>query len=249
MSTKNFLVTAMHSYNAARAESIERMQQRYHTLVFYLTFVGAIFSVAYGRENPREEILLIVPFIGFGIAIFVTQHHIMMIKLGSFCTNELTPFLKEYYAEAPHWDDSNTFRGCAYESARLRFGGHLLVVVAPSVLALFSWVLGIVNKMAACKVAITVINFFKVASTCKDLPDLYLRYGQFLLWLIGWFFVFFTIRILNYSHRVRMEDYDSRWQRDQNRHNFFRELWIFIKFLFRGDFDKEGKKELSCLPR
>ena len=130
--------TARKTYEAARQEILLRMQLRDQALLVYLTVVGAILGVSFGGSG-EIQILMSIPYMALGISILVSQHNVLLVFLGKFCTEEITDFLKTKrgnFEYAPDWDGSKTFKLYAYQSTWFRLLSHCLIVFIPCLLSL-----------------------------------------------------------------------------------------------------------------
>lgn len=119
----------------ARNEIDFRIKIRVSILFVYfgiaLTLIGAALNAG------KYEILLIIPFFGFGVALFVAQLYIAIGSISSYIANELGPFLRKNKIHAPQWENSKTFHRLTIYSVWSMFGIHLILVGLPELIALF----------------------------------------------------------------------------------------------------------------
>jgi hypothetical protein len=129
--------TARKNYEVARAELLERIRLRDQVLLVYLGIIGTIAGIALGTSAKRE-ILLIIPFIGFGCSILVSQHNAVIGALIRFAYVDIRSFLKELAEEeyAPIFVCSDSFRKHSSTSNKLRSIGHSVIIVGPIFFAL-----------------------------------------------------------------------------------------------------------------
>ena len=96
-------------YKAARSELVERVKLREQVLLLYLAFVGAIASTALSQNNFRE-ISLVLPFLGLGCAILVSQHNAVIGALIRYTTKDLHEYLFIKPCSVPDFVNSSSFR-------------------------------------------------------------------------------------------------------------------------------------------
>ena len=91
------------AYDAARDEILLRIRLREQILMFYLTVVGTVIGVAFGK-GVDHELLLIIPFIALAVSFLFSQHSVSIAGLAHFCRSELNTA----FDQAPQWDNSET---------------------------------------------------------------------------------------------------------------------------------------------
>lgn len=116
-------------YNSARSELIERIRLRDQVLLAYLGAVGALFAFAFGKDG-RTDVLLVMPYLALGAALFVQQHNDVIGSLSHYCKVEIGPYLGD---APPHWDASDALGEYLSSAVRLRTWGNVAVVLIPSV--------------------------------------------------------------------------------------------------------------------
>ena len=121
----------------ARAELIQRIVLRDNALVLYLGSVGAILGFI-GGGKIGLEILLVIPFLAFGVTTIIEQHNVMIGLLGHYLHVELDSEYKKIKEFVPQWNGSDSFkqRIGKYPWLLQRKVAHSLLIVTPSVLGL-----------------------------------------------------------------------------------------------------------------
>lgn len=136
MATLSDLVTvATNYYRAAREELVERVKLRDQVLLVYLGFVGAVLGASLAKDAWRE-IGLILPFLGLGCAILVSQHNAVIGALIRFINMDLRRKLKEVGVDVPEFVSSNSFKDHSRYSNFSRSLGHAVVIMIPEVAGL-----------------------------------------------------------------------------------------------------------------
>lgn len=132
-------------YNCARAELVERIRLRDNIFVFYPAAVGAVFGVALGTAD-KVETLLLLPFLGLGVTMLISQHFAVIGALAAYCVLEVGPFLCGLTPseDAPQWDNSKALADYRDAAILMRTWGHALLIILPSIGALgMNWKHGI----------------------------------------------------------------------------------------------------------
>lgn len=127
--------TATNYYRAVREELIERVKLRDQVLLVYLGFVGAVLGTSLTKDSWRE-IGLILPFLGLGCAILVSQHNAVIGAIIRFINEDLKKNLKDVGIDVPEFVSSNSFRGHSRYSNFSRSFGHAVVIMIPEVAGL-----------------------------------------------------------------------------------------------------------------
>jgi hypothetical protein len=129
--------TVRANYAMSRQELVQRVQMRDNALMAFLAVTGTVYGVSLGTA-ANTEILLIIPYLGMGCAVLVSQHNSVIGALLEFNTHEVKKFLENLSPSeyAPQFDSSKAFKKHSKRSNRLRTFGHLVIIVIPSVFAL-----------------------------------------------------------------------------------------------------------------
>lgn len=134
-SISDIVNVAVNNYRAARDELVERVKLRDQVLLIYLGFVGAVIGASL-TKNSWREIGLILPFLGFGGVILVSQHNAVIGALIRFINHDLKEKLKDIGIQVPEFVSSNSFRGHSKYSNFSRTFGHAVVIMVPEVAGL-----------------------------------------------------------------------------------------------------------------
>jgi hypothetical protein len=129
------VTVATNYYRAVRDELVERVKLRDQVLLVYLGFVGAVLGASLTKDSWRE-IGLILPFLGLGCAILVSQHNAVIGALIRFINEDLKRKLKETGIDVPEFVSSNSFRGHSRYSNFSRSLGHAVVIMIPEIAGL-----------------------------------------------------------------------------------------------------------------
>jgi hypothetical protein len=127
--------TARITYEASRAEVLERIRLRDAALLGYLAAVAAIFGVA-ATNADGFHVLFVLPFLSLAAALLVCQHDWTVAAICWFITEEIRPFLAERGAAAPSWEFSATLHKQSFSVISSRTASHLLLIDSPAVFAL-----------------------------------------------------------------------------------------------------------------
>jgi hypothetical protein len=122
-------------YRAARDELVERIKLRDQVLLIYLAFVGAVTGAAFSVGHSRE-IALVLPFLGLGCAILVSQHNSVIGAIIRYTSVELSEYLIPHELSIPEFVNSNSFRKHSPRSNFLRSVGHGVVILVPEIIGL-----------------------------------------------------------------------------------------------------------------
>lgn len=136
-------------YKAARDEVVMRIRLREQALHYFLVSSAAILSLAFATiSSVGGTIVLIIPFVSLGTAIFIANHHIAITNIGKYAGYlrkaidkcRTIHYENEYPGKTPPelvpWDVCDVYKTEGKLSSRLRFLGNLAIIIAPSLLAL-----------------------------------------------------------------------------------------------------------------
>ena len=104
-----------------------------HTL--YFAGVTALFAAAVSKEGHRY-LLLLIPFLGLGVANMIGTHERAIGSIAAYCLQELDPAFKRNGSHIVQWDNSDILKQLKenhYESNR---AGGLTLIVLPGAGAL-----------------------------------------------------------------------------------------------------------------
>jgi hypothetical protein len=130
---------ALTAYDSARAELIQRLHLRDNLLIVYLTVSGTFIGATLANK-VGHDFLLILPFIGFGFAVLVAQHDLIVGGIGQFCAVEIGHIIQNINrneAAVPQWDNSVSYMRMRRFVIMLRIIGQVAILVFPGVLALW----------------------------------------------------------------------------------------------------------------
>lgn len=134
-------------YKAIRDEAVSRLLARDRLLVLYLAAVGTLFGIAFGKDGTKG-IVVIVPFIAFGIALMLRDHELVLLRLGRWIRSEYEPYVQHYVKgelkqdtavavqklRLPLWDTSPILKEYGETEIGPRYMGYALLLGLPSVI-------------------------------------------------------------------------------------------------------------------
>ena len=122
--------TAREYYSNMRQEINVHIQLRDQALFLFLGAIGVLFGIAFS-EPQTIEILLVVPFVGLGVAFIVSHHDAAIVTIASYCNHELDESLKANNEWLVPWDKSSSM--CHFEEKLIinRFWAHFLMIILP----------------------------------------------------------------------------------------------------------------------
>lgn len=126
---------ALEFYKSARNELVERVKLRDQVLLVYLAFVGAISGAALSLHGSKQ-IALVLPFLGMGCAILVSQHNSVIGAIIRYTSTDLHGHLLSGHADIPDFVNSSSFRSHSPRSNFFRSVGHAVVILVPEVTGL-----------------------------------------------------------------------------------------------------------------
>lgn len=129
------LPAALEFYKAARTELVERVKLRDQVLLAYLAFVGVVSGAAVALSG-NKEVALVLPFLGMGCAILVSQHNSVIGALIRYTSVDLHSVLVPKTIWIPEFVNSNSFREHSQRSNFLRSAGHAIVIIIPEIVGL-----------------------------------------------------------------------------------------------------------------
>jgi hypothetical protein len=156
--------------------------------VLYLAAVGTLFGIAFGRDGTKG-IVVIVPFIAFGIALMLRDHELVLLRLGRWIRWEYEPYVQHYVtgelkqgtADAvkgvrlPLWDTSPVLREYGETEIGPRYLGYALLLGLPSVIGViwFAQSAGIASPPLEFSIAIlalvaTLFTLYFVWASYRD---------------------------------------------------------------------------------
>jgi hypothetical protein len=122
-------------YKSARAELVERVKLRDQVLLVYLGFVGAILGASL-TTNHYRELGIVLPFLGLGGSILVSQHNAVIGALIRYTSNDLALFIPAVPKKIPEFVNSPSFKMHSPYSNFLRSFGHGVIIIIPEIAGL-----------------------------------------------------------------------------------------------------------------
>lgn len=140
-------------YKAIRDEAVSRLLARDSLLVLYLAAVGTLFGIAFANDGTKG-IVVIVPFIAFGIALMLRDHELVLLRHGRWIRSEYEPYVRHYVKgelkedtanavrglRLPLWDTSPVLREYGETDIGPRYVGYALLLALPSVIGVIWFV-------------------------------------------------------------------------------------------------------------
>ena len=170
------VVLAKSYYELSRNEINLNIKLRDQTLFVYLGAMGVIFGMGLGNEG-NLNILLLMPYIAAGVSIIVYLHDHIMGSITAYTMNTLDNFLTTGRTKVPQWDNSEEFEEYRKKLYPWRFVGQTLIIGIPAIVALY-------------------VNRIEISGSFNLI--------QF-LWWFGILLTVFSLSILFYSWRKRIE--------------------------------------------
>lgn len=129
--------TALAFYETARSEIITRIQMRETAIFVWLGAIGVVGGIAFSGEHPPQEVLLILPLLGVGFAMRISDHERIIGQLAVYTSKELAPFLSTE-PQLLQWDSSVTLHDKSFQGKIVRVRGdvYYIFIVIPEALAL-----------------------------------------------------------------------------------------------------------------
>jgi hypothetical protein len=125
-------------HQSARAEIIQRITNRDQALFLYIAAAATIFGVALADKGSRAPLLLVIPFLGLGVAAIHAQHNTVIGAIGEYLGSELSPVVQDILhgrGPAPvDWDSSEVLVA-GRSIVRLRTLSGLALVTLPELAA------------------------------------------------------------------------------------------------------------------
>ncbi|KGY06820.1 hypothetical protein [Vibrio sinaloensis] len=128
--------TARQFYESARAELITHIRLSNQALFLFIASSAAIFTVGHSPTGLLE-ILLIIPFLGAGATVVVTQHDALSGGLAAYCNKEIRQALMELEQDIPQWDSCEFLKFYQPTLIKRRLLAHSLVLLPPSLISLY----------------------------------------------------------------------------------------------------------------
>lgn len=125
---------ALALYSSARSELLERIRLRDQVLMAYLAAVGALFTLAFGKEG-NVKTLLTLPFLALGAAVLVSQHNDLIGALSRYCGKELDRCFADHGCKVPQWDSSFAFQDLSAHAYAYRTLGAAFILMGTAVAA------------------------------------------------------------------------------------------------------------------
>jgi len=128
---------ALEYYKEARAEIREHIKLRQQALFIFLAILGVLAGMAINRNDNGDLqvdtlLLLVIPFLSFGVGVILGQRDLFCGCLSKYCVEELSTHLPEI----PMWDNSDSLVLTRRWLFLLRSLVHMLIIVLPAAVAL-----------------------------------------------------------------------------------------------------------------
>lgn len=129
--------TPLELYSLIWAETLERIKLRDGILTAYVA--GASTILGGGLSSPDSiNILFIIPYLSFGAAVIVSQHHLMIGQLSVYCAEHLGPIIIDNSGvnSLIEWHKSEPFTNFVKRASNYRTYGHLILIEFPALTSL-----------------------------------------------------------------------------------------------------------------